>query len=231
MIAKALAQQDVNHNLEADGFTIVANSIPQAVRDNIMAAISSPAGSRQRGLLANPEIGCLARSPTILNHLRPHFEEDPLPVRAIFFDKCSDKNWFVAWHQDVTLAVRERAEVPGFGPWTVKDGIPHVHAPAEILRQMLTVRIHLDDADETNGALRVIPGSHSRGKLSQEQIAHAIELTPAHLCRVRVGDLLLMRPLLLHASHKSMSQTRRRVLHIEYASFKLPAPLDWHDAA
>ena len=221
----------MNHSLETDGFTIVANSIPQSVRDHLVVAIAAPAGDRQRGLLANPEIGQLARSPSLLNLLRPHLEDYPLPVRAIFFDKTSEKNWFVAWHQDVTLAVRERAEVPGFGPWTVKDGIPHVHAPAKILRQMLTVRIHLDDADETNGALCVIPGSHRHGKLSPAQIAHMHESAPTHLCRARAGDLLLMRPLLLHASHKSVSQAQRRVLHIEYAAFKLPAPLEWHDAA
>lgn len=221
----------MNHNLEADGFTIVANFITRSVCDQLGAAIAAPEGNLQRGLLAKLKIKDFASSPALLNLLRPYFEVDPLPVRALFFDKTPDKNWFVAWHQDVTLAARERAEVPGFGPWTVKDGIPHVHAPAEILRQMLTVRIHLDDADETNGALRVIPGSHLHGKLGHTQIADVNESTPVHICRARAGDLLLMRPLLLHASHKSSSQAQRRVLHIEYAAFKLPSPLEWHDEA
>ncbi len=221
----------MSHNLEDDGFTNIANFIPQSVRDNIVAAIAAPSGDRQRGLFTNPAIIHLARSPSLLNLLRANMNGDPFPVRAIYFDKTEDRNWFVAWHQDVTLAVRQRAEIPGFGPWTTKDSIEHVHAPEEILSQMLTVRIHLDDADESNGALCVIPGSHRHGKLNPAQIAEAHESSPAHLCRARAGDLLLMRPLLLHASHKSVSQSQRRVLHIEYAAFKLPAPLEWHDAA
>jgi hypothetical protein len=70
-------------------------------------------------------------------------------VRAIYFDKSSDANWLVPWHQDLTLALRERLESPGFGPWSVKDGIPHVQPPVELLERMLTVRIHFDDADES----------------------------------------------------------------------------------
>ena len=91
-------------------------------------------------------------------------------VRAIYFDKSPEANWLVPWHQDLTVALRSRREVPGFGPWSVKDGVPHVQPPVERLEQMLTVRLHLDDADEGNGALRVLPGSHRSGRLSSTQI-------------------------------------------------------------
>jgi hypothetical protein len=37
-----------------------------------------------------------------------------------------------------------------------------------------------------------------------------------------------MRPLLLHASSRSVSERRRRVLHIEFAGFSLPPQLEWH---
>jgi hypothetical protein len=45
------------------------------------------------------------------------------PVRAILFDKTPATNWSLAWHQDRTIVVTERADVNGFGPWTVKHGL------------------------------------------------------------------------------------------------------------
>ena len=153
-----------------------------------------------------------------------------MPVRAIYFDKSSDSNWLVPWHQDLTLAVSTRAEVSGFGPWSIKDGIPHVQPPVECLRQMLTVRLHLDDADETNGALRVLPGSHRFGRLTSGRIQEMRIEQQEFVCTACAGDALLMRPLLLHASGRSTSIRHRRVLHIEYAAYALPEPLSWYEA-
>ena len=92
-------------------------------------------------------------------------------VRGLFFDKTLEANWNLPWHQDLTIAVQEREHVPGFGPWTVKAGIPHVHAPSELLERMVTIRLHLDDCDLENGPMRVLPGSHLAGKLDAAAIA------------------------------------------------------------
>jgi ectoine hydroxylase-related dioxygenase (phytanoyl-CoA dioxygenase family) len=161
--------------------------------------------------------------------VRPHLPPEPLPVRAIYFDKSSEENWLVPWHQDLTIAVGERSEAPGFGPWSIKDGVPHVQPPVELLEQMLTVRIHLDDADGSNGALRVLAGSHRLGRLSAERIQGLRTQLPETLCSVSAGDILLMRPLLLHTSGRSTRAAHRRILHIEYAAFELPSNLTWHE--
>lgn len=153
------------------------------------------------------------------------------PVRAIYFDKTPESNWMVAWHQDLTLAVLTKIEVPGFGPWSIKDGVAHVQPPAHLLEEMLTVRLHLDDCDQSNGALRVIPGSHRSGRLSAEAIEKLRSEEPALSCCVAAGDALLMRPLLLHSSGRSQTSSHRRVVHIEYASFALPRGLEWYSAA
>ena len=102
--------------------------------------------------------------------LASYLPSKPTAVRAIYFDKSRNANWLVARHQDLTLAVRSRVEVSGFGPWNTKKGVPHVQAPIELLEKMMTVRLHVDDCDEENGALRVIPGSHRLGRLSAERI-------------------------------------------------------------
>jgi hypothetical protein len=151
------------------------------------------------------------------------------PVRAILFDKTTGANWKVPWHQDLAIAVAERREVEGFGPWSVKDDEPHVHAPVWLLERMVTLRLHLDDCPAENGALRVLPGSHRHGKLSAEQIADWRTRVPETVCEVPAGGVLMMRPLLLHASSASVRPGHRRVLHLEYACDSLPGGLRWGD--
>jgi ectoine hydroxylase-related dioxygenase (phytanoyl-CoA dioxygenase family) len=183
----------------------------------------------RRGLLSDDRVSALAHSPKLLNLVRPHLPGKPIAVRALAFDKSQAVNWLVPWHQDLTIAVREQIAIPGFGPWSVKDGVPHVQPPVEWLELMLAVRLHLDDADETNGALRVLPGAHLLGRLSPAQIQTLRQTRPEHLCRARAGDALLMRPLLPHASSRSLTPRSRRVLHLEYAARPLPGGLSWHE--
>jgi hypothetical protein len=149
------------------------------------------------------------------------------PVKATLFDKTPSANWKVPWHQDLTIAVRERREVPGFGPWTLKDGVPHVQPPADVLQNLLAIRVHLDAADPDNGALRVVPGSHGRGRLDEAAIPKLRAERGEVLCPVPAGGAMLMRPLLLHASSASFRPGHRRVLHVEYSARDLPGGLEW----
>lgn len=184
-------------------------------------------GAGNRGVLTHPAVAALAGSDHLLDLVRPHLPGSPVAVRALLFNKSPDANWLVPWHQDLTLALRERRDIPGFGPWSVKDGIPHVQPPVGLLERMLTVRLHLDDTAADNGALRVIPGSHAAGRLSPAQIQEWRAGTPEVLCAVPAGGVLLMRPLLLHASARSVCPRPRRVLHLEFAGFSLPEGLHW----
>jgi ectoine hydroxylase-related dioxygenase (phytanoyl-CoA dioxygenase family) len=221
----------MNHEVEQHGFAVVPRVIEADEQRELLATLGPVSGAGRRGLLALPAVAELARSQRILDIIRPHLASEPFPVRAIYFDKSPDTNWLVPWHQDLTLALRASAEIPGFGPWSTKDGIPHVQPPVELLQQMIAVRLHLDDADESNGALRVLPGSHRLGRLSAERVQELRSQQPDFLCTVSAGDALLMRPLLLHASSRSTNARHRRVLHIEYAAFTLPDELNWHEAA
>ena len=149
------------------------------------------------------------------------------PVRGLLFDKVPGANWKVPWHQDLTIAVRERHDIAGFGPWSVKDGVPHVQPPAQVLAAMLTLRLHLDACPRENGPLRVLPGSHQSGRLSASEIPHWRAQVEEQVCEAERGGILLMKPLLLHASSASESAWHRRVLHIEWAAGELPQPLRW----
>lgn len=221
----------MNPNIEQHGFAADHGILSADEVRGLVSLLGPVSSAGRRGLLALPTVAELARSARVLELIRPHLPSEPFPVRAIYFDKSPEKNWLVPWHQDLTLALRARAEVPGFGPWSVKDGIPHVQPPIELLQQMLTVRLHLDDADENNGALRVLPGSHRFGRLDAPQIQALRDERADFLCTASAGDALLMRPLLLHASSRSNCDRHRRILHIEYASFALPSGLEWNEAA
>jgi ectoine hydroxylase-related dioxygenase (phytanoyl-CoA dioxygenase family) len=178
------------------------------------------------------EIRHLARSSELTEIAERVLGPGAFAVRGLFFDKTPTANWNLPWHQDLTIAVRARREVPGFGPWTVKGGIPHVHAPAELLSRMVTIRLHLDDCGRESGPLRVLPGSHAPGKLDPGAIAiwasRAGKL--AVDCLVPAGGVVVMRPLILHASASGTEPGHRRVIHLEYAAEDLPGGLEWYES-
>jgi len=174
-----------------------------------------------------PIVGEVANSPHIRSVVDPITGPGARVVRAIWFDKTPEANWKVAWHQDLTIAVAERKDVEGFTSWSVKSGIQHTHAPVEILKSILTMRIHLDATDESNGALKVIVGSHNCGRLDAKAIRNMKEQKEIVLCSVPKGGALLMRPLLVHASSAGVRPTHRRVIHLEFSANKLPSGLEW----
>jgi ectoine hydroxylase-related dioxygenase (phytanoyl-CoA dioxygenase family) len=222
-------------NIERDGFAIVVGVVDEESRLELVQDIQpwlaeSPAGVR--GLAAKvPSIATLAASAAVRSLVAPVLGSEPKLVRSILFNKSSANNWQVAWHQDLAVAVKDQQEIEGFSSWSVKDGVIHVQPPVEVLEQMLTVRLHLDPADDTNGAWWVSHGSHRSGRLRASEAAGAAEKNGKHLCAVRAGDALLFRPLILHASRKATSPKPRRVIHFEFAAASLPMPLVWAEVA
>ncbi|MEZ5428172.1 MAG: phytanoyl-CoA dioxygenase family protein [Pyrinomonadaceae bacterium] len=175
-----------------------------------------------------PAIARLAESEKIKGPVELVLGKNARPVRAIFFDKTPEANWKVPWHQDITIAVRKRFAVEGFSVWTQKAGIDHVQPPVSILDRMLAVRVHLDDADETNGTLKVLPATHRLGRLSQNEIISLGKANRAKLCCIKRGEAFFMRPLLVHASSAGTRPKHRRVVHVEYAGEDLPGDLEWY---
>ena len=176
----------------------------------------SRAGARH--VLSCASVAAIANSHALLELARSVLGNGALPFRATYFDKSPASNWLVAWHQDTALPLTNRAEVEGWGPWSTKDGVLYAHAPAEALQQVLALRVHLDDSTSSNGPLRVIPGTHRMGVLTDAKILEQSANASAVECTVQVGGVIAMHPLLIHASSKSESELPRRVLHIEYAS-------------
>jgi hypothetical protein len=181
-----------------------------------------------RNLLeACPAVRTLAESPQIRSLVDPVLGNGAFPVRSLLFDRTAEANWLVPWHQDMTICVAEKRDVPRYGPWSIKAGQWHVQPPITVLDAMLSVRIHLDHCDELNGALRVIPGTHNQGRLNANDIQRAEEICGTSICSVESGGALVLKPLLVHASSAARNPVHRRVVHIDFANCNLHGGVSW----
>jgi hypothetical protein len=222
----------VDYSVDVDGFSMVEGLLSESVVEELIRFLEenvSVEGRRGglRNLLDLPTMRDLAESSPIRGEIEAVWGRTARVVRGILFDKTEDANWKVPWHQDVTIAVSRRVDAEGFGPWSMKAGVLHVQPPAAVLERMVSIRLHLDDCPEENGALRVISRSHDNGKLDERLVQELAERSVAVTCAMRRGGALMMRPLLLHASSASSVPGHRRVVHFDYAAVELPFGMSW----
>jgi ectoine hydroxylase-related dioxygenase (phytanoyl-CoA dioxygenase family) len=190
--------------------------------DQLEAGLETPIVCRSRAGIRHamkvPGVAALARDPRLHQLAQAVVGPSAIPYRATLFVKSVDSNWLVVWHQDTALPLQQRDDRPGWGPWSIKEGILYAHAPEQALSQVVALRLHLDDSTAENGPLRVLPETHKLGVLTDDAIHDLAGKTPAIECTVPQGGVLIMQPLLIHASSKSQAPEPRRVLHIEYAA-------------
>src|SRR6185437_5608042 len=201
--------------LETRGFEVVESVLETGECRIVRKQIDS------MGLVATGERNVLAEDwcQSLAKRLRRHFgvarrlPPDAMAVQCTLFAKLPEHNWLVELHQDLAVPVRERVESSQSRGWSEKDGMLFVQPRLAVLEQLVVVRLHLDDCTAENGAMRVVPGSHRFGSLASPQALDLRSSRSELLCAVRAGGVLLMRPLLLHASSKSTTEAPRRVLH------------------
>ncbi len=222
-----------------NGFTVINSVFSDEETEKIIAVISNADPSKdtfrksedlfaiRQFLKEIPEVRDLVFNDKIKEICKEIFGEKYTAVKSIYFDKPETSNWYVAYHQDLTVSVDKKLELPGFGPWTTKQNQFAVQPPLDLLENIYTVRIHLDDTDKHNGALKVVPGSHAKGICRPETINWATETE--ELCSVEKGGIMIMKPLLLHGSNRTTNGNRRRVIHIEFSDRELPEGLEWSE--
>ena len=220
-----------SQEIASNGFAIRNRLFPEGWVSNALdEEIKSSATKSRAGLRHAMRFGsvrALATSSPLRDLACEVLGPRAFAFRATVFDKSPEANWLVVWHQDTALPLRHRIDAPAWGPWSVKAGIPYAHAPSEVLAQVLALRIHLDDSNAENGPLRVLPGTHALGVLTDDRVHELAAVMSAVDCIVPKGGVMAMRPLLIHASSKSRTEAPRRVLHIEYAaSDRIAAPLE-----
>ena len=208
--------------IQEQGFTIIPGTLKKMEVGGLLEAFSRAELPRSRAGLRHamklPAVASVAQDPRLMEVACATLGAEAFPFRATLFDKSPTANWLVVWHQDTALPLQERREIPGWGPWSVKEGVNYAHAPASALSHVLALRVHLDDSTVENGPLRVLPRTHTLGVLTDEPLHDLSTRIAAVDCLVPGGGVLAMRPLIVHASSKSQSEAPRRVLHIEYAA-------------
>lgn len=225
--------------ISIDGFAVIDHVFTDGEVDNLLLAISQADTSRPafrktndlfairqflKEVPATVDLIFNSKLNSIISNL---FGDDYFVVKCIYFDKPESSNWFVSYHQDLTISVDKKLDVDGFGPWTTKQNQFAVQPPLGILQDNFTIRIHLDNTNEENGALKVIPGSHLKGIYRPETIDWTLEAETA--CSVMKGGIMFMKPLLLHSSGRTTNNEKRRVIHLEFSRSSLPGSLQWSE--
>lgn len=222
-------------SLLSDGFLAISDVVPEATLADILAqpeiADDDDSDAGTRDLLDRD--WCRALAAALREHLREArlLPPDAVAVQCTLFRKSEATNWKVALHQDLSIPVAQRVEHDALSGWSSKQGVHFVQPPVATLERLLAVRVHLDVCGEGDGPLRVVTGSHRHGRLDPAQ---AQALRDAHgetECTALAGDLLIMRPLLLHASSKALKPSgRRRVLHFLFGPRDPGFGLRWSTA-
>jgi ectoine hydroxylase-related dioxygenase (phytanoyl-CoA dioxygenase family) len=208
-------------NVRSNGYGLIPHVFAPSEIESLLNAFHQEALPRTRAgvrhAMRSPSVTKVANDPRMVEVARKILGPAAIPFRATLFEKLPESNWLVAWHQDTALPLRDRVEATGWGPWSIKDGVNYAHAPARALERVVALRLHLDDSALDNGPLRVLPATHTRGVLTDEEILSIAGQTKSVDCLMPNGGIVAMRPLAIHASSKSQTENPRRVLHVEYA--------------
>lgn len=226
--------------IESEGFIIIENIYNKEEIENIIAVIENVTGNEiEKSTFRQSQDLFAIRQfhkeiPESLEHIfneklndiiKSNFGEDFFITKSIYFDKPEKSNWFVSYHQDLTISVDKKVELEDFQNWTNKQNQFAVQPPTAILENNFTIRIHLDKTTKDNGALKVINKSHRNGVSRAENLT----LENETICEVDKGGIMIMKPLLFHASNKTTNNERRRVIHIEFSNKELPNELNWSE--
>lgn len=234
-----IISKNYKKELETNGFTILDPIYSLVEIENICNEIEKISDStnltfrKTKDLFAirqflkeAPSVEKLIFNNVLKEILESIFGKEYFVVKSIYFDKPEESNWFVGYHQDLTISVDKKLELKDFSNWTLKQNQYSVQPSDEVLKNICTVRIHLDDTNEENGALKVISNSHHEViRLDTFDFKNKKET----FCNVPKGGIMIMKPLLFHASNKTTNKEKRRVIHLEFSNKNLPNELSWSE--
>ncbi len=213
---------------DQDGFARIASLIDADRCNSLAAEFEELQGAGSRHLIDQRAVRSLVECSQIAELVREILGRGSFAYKATLFDKNTDANWLVAWHQDLSIPVQQKLDLDGWTGWSRKEDVLYVQPPTEVLSRLVALRINLDDCGKDNGPLRVLSGSHHLGRLKHDDIPSHVASHSEETATGARGSGVVMRPLLIHASSKATVDARRRVLHLEFADFDLPAGLNWY---
>ena len=219
--------------LDRNGYDIAENIFDECEVETILDELKRAGIEQKFGVRAflsdHPNLQELVFTPNLKQLIADIAPTCNTCIKSIYFDKPPSANWIVNWHQDLTINLNTKVDIPGYKNWRVSNERTIVQPNPEFLESIFTIRIHLDDCKAANGALRVIRGSHIGGIIPIKEWMHTKE-GQEDICEVRKGGVVLMKPLILHASRRTENDLPRRVLHLEFTDQDLPTGLEWKEA-
>lgn len=175
--SEGAVRADLRDTTEFEGYAIIPDAIETEKLVGVAADFARANDKRSRAgirhAMSFASVAKITRDPKILRIAAQILSGDAVPFRATLFDKSPKSNWLIVWHQDTALPLKWRHDLLGWGAWSIKDGVNYAHAPAEILSQIIALRIHLDDSTLENGPLRVLPGTHRLGLLTDDRFSRS----------------------------------------------------------
>lgn len=228
--------------IDSEGFTIINAVYNKAEIEKLISVIEKKTDSNSKNptfrqtkdlfairqfLIEIPEALDAIFNEKLRQIIKTNFGKGYFLTKSIYFDKPEESNWFVAYHQDLTISVNKKVKLENFQNWTIKQNQFAVQPPSQILENNFTIRIHLDKTTKENGALKVVNKSHLKGIDRIENLQ--LNLDSESFCEVKNGGIMIMKPLLFHASNKTTNSERRRVIHIEFSNQELPKDLEWSE--
>jgi hypothetical protein len=222
LAAKAVSE------FKKSGYFVIPGVIDAVLNRRLGAFVGGIAGGAgSRRLLDEAWCVHLAGALRADARIRSLLPPNAVAVQCTLFDKSLDRNWLLVLHQDLSIPVKERVDNPECSGWSEKEGHLYVQPPVSVLERLVAVRVHLDDCPAESGALRVVPHSHMEGRVDRSQAEALRQRHGETVVPVAQGGVLVMRPLILHASSKAISLTPRRVLHFVFGPSVLPLGLEW----
>ena len=227
----------MNARLDADGYELISRVMSSTQLTELQSVLEAASPTifrrRQNGSayairnvhLELSDLRSLLERGFLISLANEIFKSPATLVSATLFDKRPAANWFVPPHQDLFVPISGTTDDLRWTNWSIKAGVQYVEPPVEVQRELLAVRLHLDACPGVNGALEVVPGSH-RERLGEDAVAEFAEKA-FEVCPAGPGEVLLMRPLLVHRSRAAKLPARRRVLHVVYSAAVLPKGLEW----
>ena len=221
----------MNTIFQKEGFEIIDDFYSQKEIEEILLKLSKKSIEKKFGirefLISNPEIKPLIFTSRMLK-LIENQSPNAILIKSIYFDKPPNANWIVNWHQDLTINVKGKIDNSDFKNWRVTKDRTVVQPPLKLLENIFTIRIHLDHCTKKNGALKVVPKSHTKGVIPVKDGLEDFKNNSIS-CEVNKGGILIMKPLLLHSSRRTENNLNRRVIHIEFCNFNLPNGIEWKE--
>ncbi|GAB4231200.1 MAG: hypothetical protein Tsb0032_37430 [Kiloniellaceae bacterium] len=187
----AAEAEHAGDRLAGQGFALIDGSgvdLRQAVAD--FDKLQGNSGVPLQVAPDHPLVAALLSQPAVREMIAAAVGPRARVVQGVAFDQQGHASWSVPWHQAASGA-----------------------AAAE----SLILRWHLDLIGPADGGLRVLPGSHRKGRLSDAAIDRLAAETPAVELAVSAGTVVALRPLVVQGARRRTTRGHRRILQVELA--------------